>query len=312
MRLVSAYTAAGLFGVVARAHEARADKSPPTRSPAEQLASLKSAAKAAMVDPRYKDALALYREAYALSPDAALLYNQARALQAIDEHAEAVALLEKFASIAMAETKAKVPNLTTLIDESRAKVAELQVEVSVVGAEILLRERVVGTAPLAAPLRVNAGSATLVVSAEGYLPYREELVLEGKARRRVSVTLVPRANVGTLTVRTQIAGARVHLDGRPIGSSATDLSVSAGRHSLFAEADGYEPVAAAVDVARGGRRDVLLELKPRPSIVTRWWFWTGIGVVVSAGVGTSFTVTTERSAERGTIAPGQIATPLRF
>ena len=46
MRLVSAYTAAGLFGVVARAHEARADKSPPARSPAEQLASLKSAAKA--------------------------------------------------------------------------------------------------------------------------------------------------------------------------------------------------------------------------------------------------------------------------
>ena len=44
-------------------------------------------------------------------------------------------------------------------------------------------------------------------------------------------------------------------------------------------------------------------------ITARWWFWTGIGVIV-VGAATAVTVyalTTERSAPTGNFSPGQLA-----
>ena len=289
----------------------------PTKSAGERTVSqrvdrLKASAKAAMIDLRFKDALDLYREAYALVPDPALLYNEARALQAMDEHADAVRLLERFDKEASPELKAKVPDLATLIVESRARVTELNVVVSVAGAEIVVRGRVLGASPLERPVGVNAGSAELVVRADGYIPFQEKLDLQGGTTRTVNVKLVPKANEGILTIRTHVIGAKVRLDGTPIGDSASGIVVATGRHTLVAEAEGYEPTVTSVDIARGTRREVDLELKSKPGILTKWWFWTGIGVVVAAGVGAIIAVNTERGPDSGTIAPGQLATPLRF
>jgi hypothetical protein len=290
---------------------AQKGKAAPERSVTERVTGLKASAKAAMIDLRFKEALDLYREAYSLVADPALLYNQARALQAMDEHADAVVLLERFEREAPPDLKAKVPDLHTLIRESRARVTALTVVVSVPGAQVVVRGRVVGTSPLQNAVGVNAGPAEIVVRADGYVPYEERVELQGGSARTVDVQLVPKANEGTLTIRTNVVGARVRLDGAPIGDSAS-IVVPTGRHTLQGEADGYVPSETSVDIVRGARKEVVLELKAKPGILTKWWFWTGVGIVVAAGVGTVFAITTERSADVGTIAPGQLATPLRF
>jgi hypothetical protein len=47
-------------------------------------------------------------------------------------------------------------------------------------------------------------------------------------------------------------------------------------------------------------------------LTARWWFWGGIGAVVAGGVVLSVALLTERSADKGTIAPQQLSAPLRF
>lgn len=48
-----------------------------------------------------------------------------------------------------------------------------------------------------------------------------------------------------------------------------------------------------------------LQAKP---IVTRWWFWTGVGAVAAAGAAVTVAALTERAPDSGTIAPGQLST----
>jgi hypothetical protein len=43
------------------------------------------------------------------------------------------------------------------------------------------------------------------------------------------------------------------------------------------------------------------------TIAGKWWFWTGLGVLATAGVVvTVVAFTTEKTAEKGTIAPGTV------
>jgi hypothetical protein len=94
----------------------------------------------------------------------------------------------------------------------------------------------------------------------------------------------------------------VTIDGQPaVLNDARELTVNPGEHRLRAEADGFVTREETVPVAEGATRAVGLVLVPvaavvppsRPvdapasassgSLVTRWWFWTGIAVV-AAGV----------------------------
>jgi hypothetical protein len=42
------------------------------------------------------------------------------------------------------------------------------------------------------------------------------------------------------------------------------------------------------------------------SIVSRWWFWTAVGLAVAGGVVLTYALTTEKSAGHGTRSPGQV------
>jgi len=96
----------------------------------------------------------------------------------------------------------------------------------------------------------------------------------------------------------------VTVDGQPaVLNDARELTVNPGEHRLRAEADGFVTREETIPVAEGATRPVALVLVPvaavvpparaaepsatpaatSGSLVTRWWFWTGIAVV-AAGV----------------------------
>lgn len=138
----------------------------------------------------YREALAAYDEAFAISHDPAIFYNRARALDALGDTPQALDAYEEFIRVAPASLKAKVPKLDELVAAVRSRVATLVVHCPIMGASVLVRRRVEGTTPLAAPLRVRTGPAVIEVQADGFQPFRAELVLASGAPTTLDVALV--------------------------------------------------------------------------------------------------------------------------
>src|SRR5215469_9504772 len=92
---------------------------------AQTATELKKQGDRAMDALRYDDALAAYRAAYNQSHEPALLYNEARASQALGDYAAAADLLEQFEAAAPPALRARVPDLEGLEREVRAKVTTL-------------------------------------------------------------------------------------------------------------------------------------------------------------------------------------------
>jgi len=99
--------------------------------PAADALDLKRRGDEALVSVRPADALALYKQSYALKADPALLYNMGRAYQALDDLPSALDQLEQFEQAAPPETRARVPGLSKLIGDVRKSVATIAVAADV-------------------------------------------------------------------------------------------------------------------------------------------------------------------------------------
>lgn len=115
---------------------------------------------------------------------------------------------------------------------------------------------------------------------------------------------------GVLAVHASIDGARISVDGNPVGQSPVEIAAPAGEHVVRADSEGLDPATTTVVLATGERRDVSLTFVRSPPIFARWWFWTGIAVVAAGTTATVIALTTEKSAASGTLAPGRISAPL--
>jgi hypothetical protein len=263
-----------------------------------------------MDQDRYADAVVLYQRAYELSNDPALLYNQARASQALGDPVAALDLIERFEAEASPALKARVPDLAGLEADLRSRTSSLTVTCNVPGAELLLRGVVLGKAPFAAPIRTTAGHATIVVRAESYDAFEREIDLPSNGALTVDATLRLKDRRGFLLVKS-VPGARVAFDGEAKGDAPVEVAALEGVHELRVEADGYDPKVSSVVIVTGAHKELSVDLAKKPSILAKWWFWTAIGVVVAGGVTTYVVVTSEKKAEPGSISPGVVSGPLK-
>ena len=281
-----------------------------TQSDEERAATLKSRGDTAMLGLRYQEALDAYREAYSLTQDPALLYNQARAQQALGDFAAALELLERFDAEAKPAVKARLHRLQELLQELRGRVTQLSVRCNVEGARVILGDKVIGTTPLPAVIKTASGRTTLQVLDDVHRPYKKEIDLPGGGSFSLDIVLLRKDMTGIVVIESNVRGAHVSVDAKVVGDAPAEIVVPSGEHKIFVEAPGYEPARTSVVVHAGERRSVQVPLKKEASIFARWWFWTGVGVVVAGGVATYVVLTTPRDPDRGTISPGQVAAPL--
>jgi len=283
----------------------------PAAQPADELsakaAADRKAGDQAMEALRYTDALAAYESAYAITSDPALLYNMGRALQALGRFPDALEKLEAFERSADAGLKARVPRLAKLIADLRQRVGSLTVRTNVAGARVLVRNTVVGRSPLPAPVRLNAGTAEVEVEADGYFPAKRTVQLPGGTDVTVTMDLFSRETTGVLSVSASSAGAEVLVDGRRLGVAPLETNVASGSHRVMVRHPDFRTFETSVVVPAGGSRAVTANLQ-NPSVFTRWWFWGGVGAVAAAGVVVAIAAVSERPADSGSIAPGQLRT----
>lgn len=234
---------------------------------------VKAKADIAMEEGNFIEGLALYRAAYMISPQPALLYNMGRAEERLGLYTDALRNLEQFSRIASPDLKSRVPKLGELLAEVRAHVALVTLHSNVAGARVVLRGRYVATTPVKWALVTTGGKATFDVSADGYLPYQKEVVLEEGKNTPIEVTLVPK--------------------GTPVlAAKGTDISAADAKTAPASHTRAEMPAK---------------EEQSRP-ITSKWWFWTGIGVGVMGGIALTAVLLTEGSAPTGDL--GQTSAPL--
>jgi hypothetical protein len=90
-----------------------------------------------------------------------------------------------------------------------------------------------------------------------------------------------------LVIDTGDAAATVQLNGERVTPSARGIEAMPGRQRVEVRFGDDDVQRREVDVPAGGR--VVLAFSPGRSaeggsVLTRWWFWTGVGVVVAGAV----------------------------
>jgi hypothetical protein len=285
---------------------------PPTDDMRARFAELKKQGDDAMDEHHYDEAIAAFTRAYELIADPAVLYNKGRAHEARAEYPEALEALLKFEADAPPELKAKVPKLAELVGGLRARVAVLTVRCNVPGARVTLNDRLLGATPLEGRKLAAEKGAIIEVSAEGYYPFKGPVdLIGGGAPAVLGVELKTKATSGILAVVAP-AGSHVIVDGRPWGTAPlVERVVDTGPHAVRVLRDGYDDAEASAVVTPGERKEFRVDLVKKPPLYAKWWFWSGIGVVVLGGVAVVYAVTKERSPDSGDrFAPDKVAAPL--
>lgn len=288
----------------------------------QRVEELKKRGNQAMLDLNYGEALDAYTAAIAIAPDeATLYYNLGRAHQAREDYPAALDALDQFAHKAAPDVKARVPKLDQLIADVRSRVGTLSIQCSaeVTDATVSVGDKTTlrgcSTAPKVVRVSVPSRTAVLEVrlSAERYQSQSARVAVEGGGPAvNVSLNVLAKASSGTLLVRATPLDARISIDGVERGNPPLEVPLPAGAHTLDVRADRHDASHVPVVVEAGRTKDVTVDLQRSAPITTKWWFWTGVGVL-AVGVGVTIwylVAQPEKDAGTGTIAPGQVSAPL--
>ncbi|MCA9594052.1 MAG: PEGA domain-containing protein [Myxococcales bacterium] len=174
----------------------------------------------------------------------------------------------------------------------------LELDTSVPGAQLYVRGKMVGTAPLSGPIALTPGRHELEVRRDGYRTVKRTVVIRDGEVTRLSLKLEPSASPaasGRLSLSIAEAGAVVFVDGVPTAQHG--FALPSGPHRLRVERDGFFPFERGVEVPRGRTANVAVELEPTPEYRARYrdragsqrfWSWVAIGggaAVLGGGVG---------------------------
>jgi hypothetical protein len=135
---------------------------------------------AASNDQRFGDAAVEFEKAYELFPDFRVLYNIGKVRVALGRSAEAVDAFEAYLAKGGAEVaEERQQELRDAIATQMSHVATLAIRVSPDGAELRVDGKLVGLAPLPAPLRLTEGKHTVEAMLPGRPVQLRELELPG-------------------------------------------------------------------------------------------------------------------------------------
>lgn len=278
-------------------------------------------------DRRFRDGVALFNKskfaeaarsfeaAFASSPKPAYLFNAATAYEKAGRLEEALRLYEKFAvttdnPVRIRQAKDAIRDLEALLAKTLSHVT---IEVDPQGAFLFLDG---DSSPLATPFErwLPPGPHTATLKSLGHEERRETFELALGEPKTLRIKLAPIVPTGRAEVRSTPNGATVLIDGDKKGVTPLVLdAVTVGPHRLRLELTGYVPLEQDMVVEKDADLRVALRLvpapvavpeplpipvvPPSPSIVTRWWFWTGIAVAVGGAVAATILATRPGAAD---------------
>jgi hypothetical protein len=139
----------------------------------------------------YDAALLEFRRAYELAPSWRILYNIGQVNVQLNDYAGALNSFERYLGDGGKEVPPeRLTEVQEQIGRLKGRVATLQIESDVPGTEITIDDLPVGKAPLAQPVRVNAGRRRISANATGRLPQSRVVEVAGGDTLRVPFEMV--------------------------------------------------------------------------------------------------------------------------
>jgi formylglycine-generating enzyme required for sulfatase activity len=134
------------------------------------------------------------------------------------------------------------------------------------GVEVWVNNELQGTAPLTVR-NLSHGPHRLELVADRYLPYTEEIAIEGLDReQQVTIALTPAW--GNVSIATQPAGAEVYVDDMPIGHTPITAEILQGEHAARVTLSGYKPWTNELSVTANEALSLpLITLEPADALV---------------------------------------------
>ena len=140
----------------------------------------------------------------------------------------------------------------------RAGEGELVVQSRPEGAQVKIDGEIKGNTPLT--VRLNSGAHVLEVQSGKSEPRVIPLMIQAGVQTSQYVELQGVAKTGALEIRSEPAGARVTIDGRPRGTTpVTVRDLTPGDHTVVLEAGGRK-VQQAVKIEAGGTAQLVVPM----------------------------------------------------
>ncbi|MBK8171945.1 MAG: PEGA domain-containing protein [Sandaracinaceae bacterium] len=184
----------------------------------------------------------------------------------------------------------QIATLPVMLEREAPQTGSLLVAGDVSGAPIYVDGDPRGVTPQVIE-GLTAGSHTIEVRAPGMPPFSQAVTITAGARATLNPVIRPAAPTGgTVRIITNVAGARISIDGEVAGPAPVSRdNLSPGEHILEAQADGYAPLQQVITIEPGAQRAISLTLQPQAAAPGR--------IVVNASV--EGAVVTIDGADRG-------------
>jgi tetratricopeptide (TPR) repeat protein len=218
---------------------------------------------------RYQEALAELNAAYELLPSSALVYNMAKAREKLSDWVGAVREYRRYLAMdPNAPDKGDVEHVIRVLEERlKTTMNEVTLESQPPGADVYLDggAQMQGQTPLT--LRLIPGSHTLKVAKNGFEMAERDFSMPEDRPLTLTFDLRPLENVGWLTVQSDQDGAHIFLDGTILALTPYKdrRALTAGRHQVILERDGFLRTTQLVDVQKGKESHLKVSMESKES-----------------------------------------------
>ena len=224
----------------------------------------------------YKGAVTEFETSVRLYPTKNGYFNLANCYKALHRYEDALFAIEqletRFEGKIDGTMRRKATRLKSLI---ASVVGEVTIYVDPLDAAIRLNGKTLPEKRHGNPVKLGPGEYLIEVSRDGYESDARKVTVYSQKKMDVRVALSPEK--GTLTVRTDVDGATVVVDGEEKGATPLTLTLPAGEHLVAVSLDGYAAMVRTVETLPNEETTVTLtiqapdrsamlevETKPRP------------------------------------------------
>jgi hypothetical protein len=222
-----------------------------------------------------------YNQAYELSSDPRLLFDEAVCEKELRHYARMQAFLLRYRSEAGAGMSVEDQRtVEAALGAIKNLVGSVAVTSNVPGAELVIDDEPAGTTPLPAPLVLDLGKHKVGLRKEGYEPVETTIEVQGGVAIVQPVSLVAHVRTAHVVVAAE-PDATIALDGTVVARERFDGTVAPGTHALQVLAPGKTAYQSEVELREGETRTMEVTLKARPTV----WPWVLGAAVTAAGLG---------------------------
>ncbi len=230
-------------------------------------------------------------------------YTRARALytEALDEHGAATEAAQRMPESLVGEARAIVGEIDRLLVRLTLTVEPPGSTLAVDGRPLLAdgKELVAGLRP-AGPgdptptgtfvVALDPGPHVLLFARRGF---RDVTIARSyEAGRTDSLRLELTQMPATIRISASKPGAIVTVNGADVGPAPVNVLRPAGTYRVVVRRDGFVPYDTHLALEPGQDSSLRAELaQEKPSLFSRWWFWTIAGVVLVGATTTTYLLT---------------------